>query len=524
MKANTKKIAPKESDPDVPRVRQLFEDMGFVFVRESYVLKGEKGDKGEIDLIFKDPELEVLLFIEVTVQQKKYSDKIFKFFTKWKNEANVKSVIRELELSKKYRVVRLFVHTVKDKPETSYDVSPEGNEYLFGRQEYGYFKRSVETIGKWAKNDFLNFLSISLPKKCIAEIPAIKYKLRDTNAYLYLDRVNRLLKYCYISRRRDGDLGYQRSLSRSRITALAKKIKKNSILAFPNSILISCSNGFRFSGSGGVEAPEGAHIKINIPDQFCACRVVDGQHRLLGFSRLSESEQEDHLMPVIALEDIDKKDEIEAFIEINSHQKKIDVNLLYLLKADFQWDVSINPKEYYERQAVEMVKRLNKGTLKEMVYIPDALTDAKRKGKITLATLASTFIRNNFVGKNCLFKETEGTTCAYTEICKVFELTRKHLPSFAQKPSHFFLSNKGLRILFRIMQCYYRNLLKENISKDCDAFIYDLKMVINKEFIEELEKFYGDGGAGRAVREIVASLKAKDSQNYSKFTEDLRLV
>jgi DGQHR domain-containing protein len=513
-------MAPKSPDPDVSEVRKLFEDLGFTFCKEYLTIYENKKPYGEIDLIFTDPELDLLFLISVTVQKKDFSNKIREFFTKWQDDNHIKKVRDELRLSSRYKCIKLFFHTKISSPQTSYTPSKENNEFLFGKDEYQYFIHTAKWIGKWAKNDLLDFLQISLPSRLKGDIDAIKYVLQGTNAYLYLERADKLLKYCCISRRRDGKLGYQRALNPNRIAAIAKKIQKNSIMAFPNSILISCVEGFAFK-DGSKGACSGEHVKIVTPDRPCACYVVDGQHRLLSFSQLTPEAQEEHFIPVVALADVNRPKEIQTFIEINSHQKKIDINLLYLLKADFDWNLKDNPREYYEKKTVEIIKRLNQNTLKNRIYIPNALHDAKRKGKITLATLAQALIKNNFTGKSSIFSSDEKQ---YDAISKIFQFMRIHLPNHASEPHHFFLNNKGLRVLFRLMQCYYKNHKNKKFFKSCEDFIIDLKAIIDDTFVTELENFYGEGGAARAVKEICERLRTKDKHAYPQFTDDLRLV
>jgi len=65
------------------------------------------------------------------------------------------------------------------------------------------------------------------------------------------------------------------------------------------------------------------------------------------------------------------KDELKMFIDINSKQKKVDSNLVFLLKKEFLW--TPNDKEYYEKIAVLVVLDLDiKGPLKNKIYFGTA--------------------------------------------------------------------------------------------------------------------------------------------------------
>jgi DGQHR domain-containing protein len=267
------------------------------------------------------------------------------------------------------------------------------------------------------------------------------------------------------------------------------------------------------------------HVKINLPSYFSSCRVIDGQHRLLGFARVDEIFQEQHFIPVVAIENIDQHKEMRTFIEINSGQKKIDRNLILVLQADFDWDPNQNPKEYVEKQAVLVVKHLNedKGSpLQKKVFIPEAL--AKKKGRITLNTLVSAILGNNFIGgKYSLYQQDQNDIdTPYQKLREVFILARKTLPKYASDINGFLLTNKGLRILFRLLQIYERNVSEKNIQMEIEKFFEDLKHVINDKFVERLQDFYGEGGVNKAVQEIQRVLKKYKKIIYEDFESDLR--
>ncbi len=216
---------------------------------------------------------------------------------------------------------------------------------------------------------------------------------------------------------------------------------------------------------------------------------------------------------------------MKTFIDINSTQKKIDRNLILVLEADFGWDKAINKKEYFEKVAVSVIKKLNENSsLRNKIYIPEAL--AKRKGKITLATLVSAILGNNFIGgRKHIFQENdEDEKTPFEEIKNIFSLLRKHIPNYSTDVGSFFLSNKGLRILFRIIQIYERNKLKLNIDFNRESLIDDLRGIFNDELVKKLEDYYGEGGAAKAVIEIFSLLKKEKRRKYRNFKTNLKNI
>lgn len=493
---------------------------------ESKVIKNDQ-EIGKIDLTFKDAEVEKIFLIEVSTVRTGISEKISHFFSRWSDEENIKIIRTQFALPPTYKIVRIFFEFSgkEEVPSSTTHLLTEENNILL-KYDFDYFCDAFRKIGIWAKNDFFSYLKIRpTRRRTITDIPAIEFYLENARLYIYVDRVDQLLKYCYIFRRIKNDRGYQRVLEKGRIGNIAKKIEKGKLLAFPNTILISCPGDIKLCNNPREIQDCPSDVRINVPDYFCACRVIDGQHRLLGFARLPEDIQESHYLPVIAIEEIDQYEEMKTFIDINSTQKKIDRNLILVLQADFEWNKDDNKREFFEKIAVEVVKKLNADSaLKGKIFIPEAMV--KKERKITLNTLVTTTIGNNFIGgKRHLFqKDDNDIDTPHREIKEIFLLIQEKLPQYSRDISSFFLTNKGLRILFRLIQIYERNKLRRNISFPREVLIEDLESILNNQYVKKLEDYYGEGGVVRAVEEVVNSLKRNKRNRYNNFTTDLRKI
>ena len=374
------------------------------------------------------------------------------------------------------------------------------------RDDFEYFQSSVKKIGKWAKNDFLDWVGIS-DKKKTEDVDAIQYYIQEFPIYSFVQRVDTLLNSCYISRRRRNspDLGYQRTLNEKRISKIQHSIVNHSGLAFPNSILIY-SPKLTDKLYPKHECPK--HVTIRFPTSFCSCRVIDGQHRLLGFSKLDSGKLESYFLTVIALPEIDSKTEFTTFIDINSKQQKMDNNLILHLKSDFVWPP--NSKERLEQIGVKVAEKLNEQVLKNRIYFGTA--DESKGDKITLVTFVPA-LRNN---KQILANEDE----TYKKISKIFALIGEHMPHLL-KPFEFFNQNRGIRILFRLVHLFERNQSKGKVHVSQNEFFADLNKILDKNMIQELLDYYGGGGATNATTLIIGRMKERYSMKYGNMQRTL---
>jgi len=529
----------KLDDPLLKEVAILLINLDLEFIAsrdETKIVKGKR-DFGHIDLLLKHKQLKRIFFIEVSTKQKKRGEKINHFFKRWTSNEEIEEIQKKFDLPVTYKIVRIYFELSgkEELPVTAnYFNSSQGN-YVLNSYDFNYFKDALVKVGSWAKNDFFSYLDIKPAEKPGIEKSAIQYFLGDKRAYVYVDTVANLLGYCYVSRRkRDSydrakvDIGYQRILNMDRIGNIAKKIKDPHFFAFPNAILLSCPEKKQLCNKPKKPTDCPGHVKISIPSQFCSCRVIDGQHRLLGFARVEESYQETRSIPVVILEDITQEDEMTTFIEINNEQKKIDRNLILALEADRDWDINTNKKQFFEKQAVEIAKRLNndeRSPLRDMIFIPDAL--ARRNKKITLTTFVSGIIRNNFIGGrlHLLQRDYNDSETPFLRIKEIFVLLRKKLPKYCRDTDSFLLGNRGLNILFRLVQTFERNLRRGYIEIEFEQFFDHLAQIFNDDFVERLDAFfYGAGGTNRAVANIFETLKDRYKKEYERFCSDLRSV
>ena len=489
-------------------VAELLLDMGFTFIDSNSIIQNSSSQRvGEIDLLFSFEDY--LLIVEVSKDKSSGNAKKITFFTKWSERSNL-TLLRNHYGLRPRKVLRVYFDLATSTPEnpsaesTRLTQDRTGNKIAY-LDDYAYFINNLKKIGSWSKNDFLDWLSFEDEPRS-KTIDAIQYYIGDTPAFCFVEKVENLLQSCYVSRRRTNDMGYQRALKKTRVTGISQNIKKGDGLSFPNSILISVPNL-----TENIAEPEDCPkvVKIHFPLSYNTCRIIDGQHRLLGFSAVNSETRQMYSLPVIALQDYDRKKEIRTFVDVNSKQQKIDVNLILLLKADLEWKE--DTKEQKEKIAVGVAQELNNSFLRNRVYFGRA--DETKGSKITLSTLVSALVGNNQI------QDTVSKT--NKKIKEIFKLIQENIPKYGFQEDGYFGGNQGIRVLFRLLYLYQRNTEVGRISVSKEDFIKNIGKIMNKDTLEEIDFLYGEGGANSATTVFVNKLKEKFPTKYKDMVTNL---
>lgn len=489
-------------------VGQLLLNLGLRLVACNSIILNTSGERiGEIDLIFTFED--TIFLVEVSADKHSGSNKKISFFSKWADSSNLKFVKQKYKLGPK-KVIRIYFDLAKNRPEVGSaeikNMTQKGRmNHLIYKDDYEYFSNYRKLIGPWAKNDFLDFVNFSDDEK-LKVIDSIQYYIGELPVFCFVEKVENLLRTCYISRRRIRDLGYQRALKRNRIVNIANNIKKEKGLSFPNSILINTpkltENLLPPEKCPGIN-------KIYFPMGYNKCRIIDGQHRLLGFSAVQESIRSSYSLPVIAFQSFDRSKEIETFVDINSKQQRIDGNLILLLKSDLDWPS--DSKEFKEKIAVRVSEKLNKTFFKNRIFF--GMVEETKGDKITLTTLVSAMRKNEQIEKS--------VDKTYKKLNKIFNLMSKYLQKHSFNSDTYFGHNRGMSVLFRLLRLLERNreVGKINIAKE--IFFKDLRKIFNEKLIKNLDNLYGEGGDKAATELIVTELKSKFPTRYKKMEANL---
>jgi DNA phosphorothioation-associated DGQHR protein 1 len=156
--------------------------------------------------------------------------------------------------------------------------------------------------------------------------------------------------------------GTQRAIDVDRLNAIGSYISRADA-AFPNSLILAAN--YR-PEDGFVEQDEA--IRWNIAETEGNCRVVipsskqlagiiDGQHRLFGFTKSSDARLSMSLVCAVYF-DLPKPFQAQLFATINSTQKRVDKSLTYEL---FGYNISEEEAAYWspDKLAVFIARKLN---------------------------------------------------------------------------------------------------------------------------------------------------------------------
>lgn len=221
------------------------------------------------------------------------------------------------------------------------DRANDGNIEIITENELQYFQAFVKHMGPAGKYQILGeFLKgQKIPGLANIKLPAIRGKIGGELFYSFVATPRSLLKISFVNHQAlnhpDGRPAYQRMITAPRIKRIGEFIKKGGF--FPTNILVNFSDSPRFDPISNRENTD-PNIKfgwITLPSKYRSAWVIDGQHRLYGFSHLTDKFLDQSLF-VLAFEKMAVKKEADLFITINHKQRSVPRGLLDSLFADIR--------------------------------------------------------------------------------------------------------------------------------------------------------------------------------------------
>ncbi|WP_074405802.1 DGQHR domain-containing protein [Aquimarina megaterium] len=148
-----------------------------------------------------------------------------------------------------------------------------------------------------------------------------------------------LAKTCFVSTRDDNPTdGFQRLLDEKRAQSIADYID-NGMGTIPTAIVLSAQNEAELE-----IISKGKTVKFK--EHPKAFLVLDGQHRVYGFSKAKSSVR----VPVVIYNGLNRRDESRIFIDINTQQKPVPNELLFDIKnlAEYETDLEQQLREIFD--------------------------------------------------------------------------------------------------------------------------------------------------------------------------------
>lgn len=364
-----------------------------------------------------------------------------------------------------------------------------------------YYRKTVNTVGTpYCRYMMLKDFGFKIPIQSEPyRVEAVEIKQHYRNLYLFSIEPEKLLKLAYVSRRDMRDpWAYQRLLRPKKLKSLAKFVSKTSLgesgLLANNIVLAFEESGIVFTGR-----------TLKIPAVHCSVLVVDGQHRLYGFSpdnlkkiKLLEKEKkkllEEYPLVCVGIRDLNQRVQAKLFREINEFQKKINRNLL----LDLFHHLEIG-KEKNIWLRVDIIKDLRRYPFfKERIKILS--TD---KGNISLAA---------FVDYSGLEKLVKNHGRRSKKILKTyFELVSKIFDEeWNKNPEGYVLStNRGVRILISLLNLIikYKGANEPNFRRCLKAL---KKVALTTKDYFNIENYKGKAYGAGAPAGVALAVWAKE--------------
>ena len=372
------------------------------------------------------------------------------------------------------------------------------------------------------------------------KIPAIKGKIGGYTYYSFSIEPDKLLKIGYVLHRSKANRKlmptYQRLIKKSRLKAVKNFVDDGGF--FPNSIIINIDTGgknLRFeSSSSQVENSISKIGILHLPKKYRSAYIIDGQHRLYGY--IGSVYGGSNTIPVVAFVNLDRKQQVEIFMQINENQKPVPKNLRNTLNSDLLWK-SENKND--QIKALKLQLALDLGEELDSPLYDRIITGENPKTSrrcITIETIKVGLDRSNFFGTfdkysikedGTFYKGNNESTLShllpYLKLCLGY--IKESMPEEwikGEQDDGLLVTNGQIESLIRIFSDIADHLTKtSNIQiKACSATeifneseyylapLVDFYKGLSHEARQELRKSYGVAGRTKVWRTLQKCINA----------------
>ncbi len=426
----------------------------------------------------------------------------------------------------------------------------DGNISVITENELQYYETFIKHMGPAGKFQLLGDLLEGQKISGIEEtkIPAIKGKIAGETFYSFVATPAQLLKISFVNHHAlnnpDGKPAYQRMISSSRLKQIGKYITDGGY--FPTNLIVNLINSPKFEQISNKENTD-PNIKfgwLTLPSKYRSAWVIDGQHRLYGYSKIDPSYQDQSLF-VLAFDKMNTKKEADLFITINHKQKSVPKSLLVALLADLNVGDK-DPKTALNAIASLLVRTLNTdktSPLFRRFALPGI--PAEKTQNLTISEAVNGLVRSGLLGKIISGRRVDGPLCDSTDE-KTIERARQILNSYFDQVREanphrwelgkdaYICTNPGIRARLMLISeiikyqeskksADYMALSPDEVAKGLKKIAKPINQFIKDESNEVIaEKFsrkFGEGG----VKEYIYNLSEIIHEQYQDFgSEEFR--
>lgn len=337
------------------------------------------------------------------------------------------------------------------------------NVAIWDREYLKFYLGVDEFLGESAKYQILADLGFSPTEVGKFDVPAMKITFRGLTMYNFLIEPENLLRIAYVFRRGlAGSMAYQRALSASRIKRITDYLKNGG--SFVNNLILNFKETLAFKNfeeilEMGIPKPDWMEIGLlSIPQKYCSAQVIDGQHRLYGFTAAEKAKKELRLS-VTAFEKLPEEEQAKIFVDINKEQRPVPSNLL--------WDLLGQIRQNTDDGVISnLVKKLEEETASPFankIYIPAKHGITKRGKPVLIANFCNGIKGLHLISADEKHKKDKHNMwkgspdlclkTAYSIFFTYFTVASKKFDfDWEKKKKGFFLTNNGVNILLRLLR------------------------------------------------------------------------
>ena len=210
-------------------------------------------------------------------------------------------------------------------------------KYIQGLLKSYKFCVNYQFYGMMFKNELISSKRI--------RVPALKGKMGGFDYYMMSIEPETLLKMGFVLHRTKVNDSmaptYQRLLSAKRLPGITNFIQNGGY--FPNSLIVNFDTTsskkmkIQFDLAENSSEDSNAQLGIlSIPNAYGIAYIIDGQHRLYGYA--GSDYKRTNTIPVVAFENMESREQLQIFMDINENQKAVSKNLRLDLEEDINWE------------------------------------------------------------------------------------------------------------------------------------------------------------------------------------------
>jgi DGQHR domain-containing protein len=439
------------------RIWKLFEKAGFETKpnsndasEETVALVSEK--KRTIDLSAVDKQLGVKI-IGSNKAQKKLRESFTTHihdYEKLKELANANTV--------------LFVSTEKEIEDKEREYAKTVGMRIWGEEELQYYEAVVAAIGKFAKYEIIHSFGLeTTEEKTIHHVLALKFNQphadSSTELFLFTISPEKLLKTCVIYRRAQGSgAAYQRMVRADRLAQIHKFVTQNDAILPPN-IIVHFSDKVAWdpvkipeTDAGGIQMTltrekDYQLVLLKIPMEYASLELIDGQHRLYGFSRAEPSTRDNFNLVTLGIKNLSNERRRDTFVAINDNSRRMDPNLVAYLKYT---DEESECQKDNELMAIKVVVELNKTSpFKKKIRLLDVGNQ-----KLTLKGFCGYDLKGLMGRRGLLRKYYDNKSDEYIRVLRMYYSMLKSVFSkqWADQERYIIFTNSGVSAFLKLLR------------------------------------------------------------------------